>query len=259
MTCCECSGADGIACSDYFSPLHLQPHIQRLGHRAGDFPVTEAVAASTIPLPFSTNLQPEQIGRISERLRHALRRHPATGGASRSVGLQPLNRSLVGNQTDMTRMANYSECAVREILRDITMNDGCLQHRAMRRSTRQAFDSVGMIQPVYALEFRSPSRLATTRLCWKTSRRSNRLPRSWPENAANRPLASKARSERSGAGVRGLDVRPKPSLRQSAHLVNFLKAAGVDAAPRCCSRSPITRRSGRCCWQSTSAAPCSSP
>ena len=78
--------ADGIACSDYFSPLHLQPHIQRLGHRAGDFPVTEAVAASTIALPFYTNLQPEQIGRISERLRHALRRHPATGGASRSVG-----------------------------------------------------------------------------------------------------------------------------------------------------------------------------
>ena len=50
--------ADGIACSDYFSPLHLQPHIQRLGHKAGDFPVTEAVAASTIALPFYTNLQP---------------------------------------------------------------------------------------------------------------------------------------------------------------------------------------------------------
>jgi perosamine synthetase len=78
--------ADGIACGDYFSPLHLQPHIQRLGHQAGDFPVTEAVAASTIALPFYTNLQAEQIRRISEGLRHALARHPATSGASRSVG-----------------------------------------------------------------------------------------------------------------------------------------------------------------------------
>ena len=77
--------ADGIACSDYFSPLHLQPHIQRLGHRAGDFPVTEAVAASTIALPFYTNLQPEQIGRINEGLRRALGRHPAGHGASRSA------------------------------------------------------------------------------------------------------------------------------------------------------------------------------
>ena len=78
--------ADGIACSDYFSPLHLQPHIQRLGHRAGDFPVTEAVAASTIALPFYTNLQPEQISRISDGLRRALGRGPqATHPLHRSV------------------------------------------------------------------------------------------------------------------------------------------------------------------------------
>jgi perosamine synthetase len=78
--------ADGIACSDYFSPLHLQPHIQRLGHRAGDFPVTEAVAASTIALPFYTNLQPEQISRVSDGLRRALSRGPqATHPLHRSV------------------------------------------------------------------------------------------------------------------------------------------------------------------------------
>ena len=78
--------AHGIACSDYFSPLHLQPHIQRLGHRAGDFPVTEAVAASTIALPFYTNLQPEQISRVSDGLRRALGRGPqATHSLYRSV------------------------------------------------------------------------------------------------------------------------------------------------------------------------------
>ena len=81
--------ADGIACSDYFSPLHLQPHIQRLGHRVGDFPVTETVAASTIALPFYTNLQPEQIGRISEGLRRALGRHAAGNGGSRSAEAVP--------------------------------------------------------------------------------------------------------------------------------------------------------------------------
>jgi perosamine synthetase len=76
----------GIACSDYFSPLHLQPHIQRLGHQEGDFPVTEAVAASTIALPFYTNLQPEQIRRVSDGLRRALGRGPqATHPLHRSV------------------------------------------------------------------------------------------------------------------------------------------------------------------------------
>ncbi len=66
--------ADGIACSDYFSPLHLQPHIRRLGHRPSDFPVAEAVSASTIALPFYTSLQPEQIRRIGDVLRQALHR-----------------------------------------------------------------------------------------------------------------------------------------------------------------------------------------
>ena len=79
--------ADGIACSDYFSPLHLQPHIQRLGHREGDYPVTEAVAASTVALPFYNNLQPEQIRRISDGLRRALRRGPQT--------THPLHRSVL--------------------------------------------------------------------------------------------------------------------------------------------------------------------
>ena len=87
MTCFETLRADGIACSDYFSPLHLQPHIQRLGHRAGDFPVTEAVAASTVALPFYNNLQPEQIRRVSDVLRRALGRGPQAA--------HPLHRSVL--------------------------------------------------------------------------------------------------------------------------------------------------------------------
>ena len=79
--------ADGIACSDYFSPLHLQPHIRRLGHHEGDFPVTEAVAASTVALPFYNNLQPEQIRRISDVLRRALTRGPQAA--------HPVHRSVL--------------------------------------------------------------------------------------------------------------------------------------------------------------------
>jgi acyl carrier protein len=54
----------------------------------------------------------------------------------------------------MTRMANDSERAVREILTDITMNDGCLQHPSDAPLDATGIDSVGMIELVYALENR---------------------------------------------------------------------------------------------------------
>jgi perosamine synthetase len=64
--------AEGIACSNYFSPIHLQPHFRRMGHQESEFPVTETVAASTIALPFYNKLHPEQIRRIGQALRRAL-------------------------------------------------------------------------------------------------------------------------------------------------------------------------------------------
>ena len=54
----------------------------------------------------------------------------------------------------MTRMANDSERAVREILTDITLNDGCLQHPSDAPLEATGIDSVGMIELVYALENR---------------------------------------------------------------------------------------------------------
>ncbi len=65
--------SQGIACSNYFSPIHLQPHFQQLGHRAGDFPVTEKIAATTVALPFYNRLQSSQIARVAHVLRDALR------------------------------------------------------------------------------------------------------------------------------------------------------------------------------------------
>lgn len=52
----------GIGCSDYFSPIHLQPFYQKMfGYKKGDFPVTEKVSERTIALPFYNNLREEQI------------------------------------------------------------------------------------------------------------------------------------------------------------------------------------------------------
>jgi perosamine synthetase len=79
--------SDGIACSNYFPPLHLQPHIRRLGYQEGDFPIAEAIAASTVALPFHNNLQSDQIRRIGDALRRALSRGPHAA--------HPLHRSVL--------------------------------------------------------------------------------------------------------------------------------------------------------------------
>lgn len=51
----------GVGCSNYFTPIHLQPHYKELGSKYGDMPVTERVAERTIALPFFNNLTEEQI------------------------------------------------------------------------------------------------------------------------------------------------------------------------------------------------------
>jgi perosamine synthetase len=79
--------SEGIACSNYFSPIHLQPYFQELGYRAGDFPVTEAVASSTVALPFHNKLQTDEIRRVNQALQTALSRGPQTA--------HPLHRSVL--------------------------------------------------------------------------------------------------------------------------------------------------------------------
>jgi len=65
----------GIACSNYFSPIHLQPFYRKMfGFKEGDFPVTEAVAARTVALPFYNTLGDAQITYVCENLRYALGR-----------------------------------------------------------------------------------------------------------------------------------------------------------------------------------------
>jgi len=62
-----------IGCSNYFVPIHTQPYIQELlGTKAGDFPITEHLAARTIALPFFANLTDGQVARVKDELARAI-------------------------------------------------------------------------------------------------------------------------------------------------------------------------------------------
>jgi perosamine synthetase len=59
----------GIGCSNYFTPIHLQPFYRKMfGYKEGDFPVTEGVSERTIALPFFNNLREEEIDYVCENL-----------------------------------------------------------------------------------------------------------------------------------------------------------------------------------------------
>lgn len=64
----------GIGCSNYFSPIHLQPYYRKMvSSREGDFPVTEAIAARTIALPFHGNLTEGEIEVVCDHLKELVR------------------------------------------------------------------------------------------------------------------------------------------------------------------------------------------
>ena len=71
--------AAGVASRPYFSPLHLQPlYRDAFGFRAGDFPVTERVAASTLALPFSPTLSDADVAYVADVLADAVTTQFAT-------------------------------------------------------------------------------------------------------------------------------------------------------------------------------------
>ncbi len=63
----------GVACSNYFSPIHLQDFYRKqFGYKPGDFPICERVAARTIALPFHNQLTQKQVDRVCETLKSLL-------------------------------------------------------------------------------------------------------------------------------------------------------------------------------------------
>ena len=65
--------ARGIACANYFYPIHLLPHYrEQFGFREGDFPITERVASQTLALPFYNQLSREEVARVVTSLQTAM-------------------------------------------------------------------------------------------------------------------------------------------------------------------------------------------
>jgi perosamine synthetase len=63
----------GIGVNNYFSPVHLQPFmVEKFGYKAGDFPITESVAESTIALPFYNNLSKDEVAEVCRELRDCI-------------------------------------------------------------------------------------------------------------------------------------------------------------------------------------------
>src|SRR5436853_452735 len=57
----------GIHCGIHYPvPVHLQPAYHDLGHKRGDFPVTEDYAQRIISLPMYAELTPELVARVAE-------------------------------------------------------------------------------------------------------------------------------------------------------------------------------------------------
>lgn len=66
-------GDMGIPTRNYFPPIHLQPFfVERYGYKRGQFPVTERVSASTLALPFHTNMPEEAVDRVCRALQTAI-------------------------------------------------------------------------------------------------------------------------------------------------------------------------------------------
>ena len=64
---------EGVACNNYFAPIHLQEfYREQFQYRRGDFPVTEHVADRTIALPFFNHLSGQQIHEVAGALSRSL-------------------------------------------------------------------------------------------------------------------------------------------------------------------------------------------
>ena len=59
----------GVPSRPYFAPIHLQPYLRStFGFKPGDFPITERVAASTLAIPFSSQMTDEDVRYVAEVL-----------------------------------------------------------------------------------------------------------------------------------------------------------------------------------------------
>jgi perosamine synthetase len=63
----------GVQCKPYLPAIHLMSfYRERFGHREGEFPVCEDIAARSVALPFFPEITEDQIARVAESLAAAL-------------------------------------------------------------------------------------------------------------------------------------------------------------------------------------------
>jgi perosamine synthetase len=59
----------GVASKPYLPAIHLMSfYRERFGHRPGEFPVAERVAARSVALPFFPGLRQDEVARVAEAL-----------------------------------------------------------------------------------------------------------------------------------------------------------------------------------------------
>jgi UDP-2-acetamido-2-deoxy-ribo-hexuluronate aminotransferase len=59
--------------SYYTVPLHLQPVLQNLGYKTGDFPVAERIADQCLSLPMSAYLNCDDQNKINKEILNLIR------------------------------------------------------------------------------------------------------------------------------------------------------------------------------------------
>jgi perosamine synthetase len=63
----------GVMCSNYFTPIHLQPfYAEQFGYKGGEFPVCESLAMRTVALPFFGAMSESMVNKVCEALRSEL-------------------------------------------------------------------------------------------------------------------------------------------------------------------------------------------
>ena len=63
----------GVQSKPYLPAIHLMSYYrERFGHREGEFPVCEDVAARSLALPFFPQMNEGQVARVAQELRAAL-------------------------------------------------------------------------------------------------------------------------------------------------------------------------------------------
>ena len=64
----------GVPCKPYLPAIHLQPFYRELGHGPGELPIAEAIAATTVAIPFYGTMTLAEQERVAAALRDALER-----------------------------------------------------------------------------------------------------------------------------------------------------------------------------------------